>query len=261
MDFLLGVQLHFTINHAKINISMRSQICYNTKYRKKRMRVLIKPVNQFNLPHCRGGGKVETMHIEIRPFTPALADDYFDFFDHRAFTDHEEWSCCYCTWFHMNKEDEKRIEEEISADGGKDAVHRILKNYAARLVSDTTLRGYLAYADGVPIGWCNANDKVAFHRFDLDAEINDCIRGTGSGATMAVVCFTVAPGFRGRGVATALLGRVCEDAKRTAMPPSRDMPAFATGTSRLILPGRSGCMKGGVAQAARKDNVVIMRKS
>jgi GNAT superfamily N-acetyltransferase len=201
------------------------------------------------------------MHIEIRPFTPALADDYFDFFDHRAFTDHEEWSCCYCTWFHMNKEDEKRIEEEISADGGKDAVHRILKNYAARLVSDTTLRGYLAYADGVPIGWCNANDKVAFHRFDLDAEINDCIRGTGSGATMAVVCFTVAPGFRGRGVATALLGRVCEDAKKDGYAAvegyarlcDRYEPFDFTGPLRLYE-------KAGFAQAARKDNVVIMRK-
>jgi len=37
---------------------------------------------------------LKTMNLEIKPLTPELAADFFDFFDNRAFTDHTEWSCC-----------------------------------------------------------------------------------------------------------------------------------------------------------------------
>ena len=59
------------------------------------------------------------MDLEIKPLTPDLAADYFDFFDKRAFTDNEEFSCCYCTWFHMNSESDKQVREEVKADGGR----------------------------------------------------------------------------------------------------------------------------------------------
>ncbi len=42
------------------------------------------------------------MKIEIRPLSLDTAADYFDFFDNRAFTDHQEWAFCYCTFFHIS---------------------------------------------------------------------------------------------------------------------------------------------------------------
>lgn len=71
------------------------------------------------------------VNLEIKKLNPALAVDYFDFFDNRAFTGHEEWSCCYCTWFHMDKEYEKRVGDEVKVDGCDGALRRSLKNVAA----------------------------------------------------------------------------------------------------------------------------------
>lgn len=67
-----------------------------------------------------------------------------------------------------------------------------------------------AFTDGVSIGWCNANDKANFPiesctgaRFHAPAEKRE----------KAVVCFEIAPEFRGKGVATALFRQVVADAK------------------------------------------------
>ena len=85
------------------------------------------------------------MTVEIRPLTPELAEDYFDFFDNRAFTDHAEWSCCYCTFFHLNRALEKELENAVQADGGGvDALRRALKGAAQQFIEQGNLRGDLA---------------------------------------------------------------------------------------------------------------------
>ena len=43
------------------------------------------------------------MHITITPLTPELAADYFDFFEHRAFTDDSPYRC-YCQVYQMTRE-------------------------------------------------------------------------------------------------------------------------------------------------------------
>jgi adenylate kinase family enzyme len=50
--------------------------------------------------------KAETNTITIKPLTPDLADDYFDFFDNRAFTDNSPDGPCYCTRFQQTREQE-----------------------------------------------------------------------------------------------------------------------------------------------------------
>lgn len=40
------------------------------------------------------------MDLDIRPLTPEMLDDYLNFFDNVAFTDHPDWSQCYCMHFH-----------------------------------------------------------------------------------------------------------------------------------------------------------------
>ncbi len=51
------------------------------------------------------------MNLEIKPLTPALAADYFDFFENRAFTDNSPYRC-YCQVFQMTKEEQERAALE-----------------------------------------------------------------------------------------------------------------------------------------------------
>ena len=44
------------------------------------------------------------MNLDIRALTYDLLDDYIDFFDNIAFSDHKEWSGCYCVHFHLEEE-------------------------------------------------------------------------------------------------------------------------------------------------------------
>jgi len=75
------------------------------------------------------------------------------------------------------------------------------------------LQGYLAYADGLLVGWCNANDKSLYPYFDLKAEISDFIRGNNYGRVKSTICFCIALEYRGKGIATALLKRIIHDAQ------------------------------------------------
>ncbi len=59
------------------------------------------------------------MNLTIKPLTPELMADYFDFFNNRAFTDNPPWGGCYCTAFQMTKEEEKtELYDQAEAYGG-----------------------------------------------------------------------------------------------------------------------------------------------
>ena len=202
------------------------------------------------------------MNLEIKPFTPELADDYFDFHENRAFLDHPEWSHCYCLAFCMRKTDDIEMSQEVKANGGgRAALHRALKTRAKKYVADRTLKGYVAYADGLLVGWCNANDKADYTRYDFDEEVSNFIRNTGNGRIKAINCFCIAPEYRGKGVATALLERVCEDAKTDGYTAVEGYPRLHdkldpfdyTGPTRLYE-------KAGFIMIAQQEKVVIMRK-
>ena len=44
------------------------------------------------------------MSIKIKALTPELINDYFDFFDNRAFSDDSPFYPCYCNAFNMSLE-------------------------------------------------------------------------------------------------------------------------------------------------------------
>lgn len=74
------------------------------------------------------GGK--PVNLGIKKLTPHRLKDFLDFFDYRAFSDHAEWSFCYCTYLHLDAESEKQVEEEVKADGKKDALRIMLRSRA-----------------------------------------------------------------------------------------------------------------------------------
>lgn len=116
----------------------------------------------------------------------------------------------------------------------------------------------MAFADGVSIGWCNANDKANFPeesgngaRFYAPAKKREKV----------VACFEIAPEFRGKGVATALLQRVIDDAKNEGYIAVEGFPVVrneryewdSTGPVRLFE-------KAGFSKVSEKDGRTVMRK-
>lgn len=145
------------------------------------------------------------MQIDIHPLEPALLDDYLNFFDNVAFADHQEWAWCYCTYYHLGKQDEKRIEAESAGKWTRD----VLRSIAIGLIKERELNGYLAYIDGQVIGWCNAASKKAYKKLCENRDIWDDGEDL---PVKSVTCFIVAPEARRKGVAAALLARVAKDA-------------------------------------------------
>ena len=139
------------------------------------------------------------MNIEIKLLSKDLTDDYIDFFDNVAFSDHKEWSYCYCAVPFFDK---KAITQFIET--GKEN----LREEARELISAGILQGYLAYENNKVIGFCNCGDKSNYKNlrdelWDIDDK-NIRIK--------SIVCFIIASEMRGKGVATKLLDRVCSDA-------------------------------------------------
>ena len=134
----------------------------------------------------------------------------------------------------------------------------MIRKIAGRQIESGILKGYLAFVDGVSIGWCNANDKANFPiesgngaRFYAPAEKRE----------KAVICFEIVPEHRGKGVATALLQRVVADAKAEGYTAVEGYPVMReeryewdnAGPIRLYE-------KTGFVKVAEQDGRVVMRK-
>ena len=156
--------------------------------------------------------------FDIRKLSPEIMDDFFDFFDNRAFSDGSPFGPCYCNAYNMSKE---RIHKDLferakEFGGGSEGWHRAIRTSAEQMILDGELKGYLAFDDGIAVGWCNANDRANYYRvgeFDLseipdDIGFDNCSRGE----IKSIVCYIISPDHRGRGMATALLQKVIDDA-------------------------------------------------
>jgi len=135
--------------------------------------------------------------IDVERLTPARRDDFLRFFDHErgaAFADNPRWAKCYCHYYHVPK-----AIEWSSLDG---AANRMAMT--AR-IDVAEMEGFLAYAAGEVVGWVNAQPwhklphacaRLGVAPPELDVPPHEAA---------AIVCFVVAPPWRGRGVAKALL--------------------------------------------------------
>lgn len=125
--------------------------------------------------------------IHVRPVDADILDDVLEFFDRRAFADNPAWAMCYCMFYHLGGGDfaewSERSWEENRAD------------LATRIGAGSTT-GVVAYVDGVLAGWCNASAR---------SEFPQRVTGEGDDEVGSIVCFVVAPPYRGHGVARELL--------------------------------------------------------
>ncbi len=206
--------------------------------------------------------------ITIRPLGRENAADFFDFFDHRAFTDDSPYDPCYCTDFHMTLEEGQRVYLKRAAElgGGKEGLSRALREYAQELIDRGLLTGYLAYADGVCVGWCNAGDRQNFVRAgEFDPEIDGAddyyIPEGPRGKVKSLVCFEIAPAWRGRGLAKALLTRVCADAGEEGYEAVEVYPREEESFSEYDYRGPAAMYRRlGFAPVGRAGSALILRK-
>jgi GNAT superfamily N-acetyltransferase len=98
--------------------------------------------------------------------------------------------------------------------GGLETATREANRLAARrMIEQGQMRGLLAYAGETPVGWCHF-DRLA----NLPgAPVFYPELASKDGESAAIVCFTVAQGWRGQGIAAALLKKALEDLKASGV--------------------------------------------
>lgn len=190
--------------------------------------------------------------IVIKKLSQELNKDYLDFFDNRAFSDGNPNGPCYCTSSNQDEETIQQMISEFKANGVKNTIRK----YAVEMLNDRKINGYLAFDNGLSVGWCNAADIDSYSGF-----VPDLARENKCGKTISIVCFEIAPGYRGKGLASAFIERVCDDAKANGyiavegyakMSVVRDEYDF-TGPIRLYE-------KAGFTRIMEQNGQVIMRK-
>ena len=190
--------------------------------------------------------------IIIKPLTPELTADYLDFFDHRAFTDNNPNGPCYCT---SPNQDEERIQQTVSefkTHGVKDTIRK----YAVEMLNNNKIHGYLAYDGNLSIGWCNAADMESYAGF-----VPDFARNNTCGKTVSIVCFEIAPGYRGMGIASAFIDRVCNDAKSKGYVAVEGYAKVSDKRDDFDYQGPVRLyQKAGFVEVARENGQIVMRK-
>ena len=190
--------------------------------------------------------------ISIKRLTPELNDDYLDFFDHRAFTDDNPNGPCYCTSANQDEEEIRQMVSEFKAYGVKETVRR----YAVEMLKQNRIQGYLAYDGDVSVGWCNAADMESYAGF-----VPEFARKNACGKTVSIVCFEIAPEYRGMGIASAFIDRVCSDAKSEGYAAVEGYAKLSDQRNDFDYQGPVRLyQKAGFTEAAKENGLVIMRK-
>lgn len=186
--------------------------------------------------------------VTVRPLAPELADDYLDFFDNRAFPDNPVWASCYCISYNVDMpplEFERRGAQQNRAD-------------RAEMIRRGEASGVLAYAGDRVIGWCHAAPRVTLRLLDRTPEFaSDDPDRTG-----AIVCYVIAPQYRGQGLPRRLLDGACETFRDRgfsavdAYPPRKPPTPAAAYHGRLQM-----YLDAGFEQLRDAGRYIVVRKT
>jgi GNAT superfamily N-acetyltransferase len=151
--------------------------------------------------------------IVTKELTPALWPDLETLFGKNG-------ACagCWCMFWRLEK------GENLKSAGVKNTKRRFKK-----LVTDGAAHGVLAYLDGVPVGWCSFDkrtDYLALNRAPSlaceDAE-----------KVWSLPCFFIKAGFRGKGVARALLKAALAAMKKRGAKIAEAYPVKPTSAGKI----------------------------
>ena len=190
--------------------------------------------------------------IIIKPLTTKSSADYLDFFDNRAFTDNNPNGPCYCTSPNQDEESIQKMVSEFKTYGVKNTIRK----YAVEMLNNNKIHGYLAYDGNLSVGWCNAADIESYSGF-----VPDFARNNTCGKTVSIVCFEIAPEYRGKGIASAFIDRVCNDAKSKGYIAVEGYAKLSDERDDFDYQGPVRLyQKAGFTEVARENGQVVMRK-
>ena len=149
------------------------------------------------------------MDIKIETLNSNMAHKYVDFFDNRAFSDGNVNKGCYCVWHHWTEKHE--YERSMLPAEERPFCKR---NYAVKLIEEGRLHGFAAFCDNEIVGFCNADLKDNYFRLSKENNPDSYTGLEDSDRVLAIVCFTVAPDYRGKGIAKKILNYACEFAEK-----------------------------------------------
>jgi len=138
-----------------------------------------------------------TPALRVERLTSTRRDDYLRFFDHErgpAFTDNPEWARCYCHFYEVPK---ALPWADFSAGQNRTAM-------TARIDAGER-EGFIAYAGDEVVGWLNAQPRTKLPHCFARMGIREPRQEAAPASAAVIVCFVVAPDWRRRGVAQALL--------------------------------------------------------
>ena len=195
------------------------------------------------------------MKIEIKKLTPALAEDYAQFFDNTTHNNTGHGDKCYCI---------THCDDKVYRNGGTHwyPTRQERRHHAIQRVKDGSIQGYLAYHNNKIVGWCNANTKsncqevVEYWRYGAGIPIDECQPGE---KIKLIFCFVIAPAIQRTGIATQMLNHICQDANANGF----DFIEANTHTN-FTQDGFRGPLalyeKCGFTKYAEKDGKIVVRK-
>lgn len=131
-------------------------------------------------------------HLRCLPLTRRRWPDFEELFG-----PHGAYGGCWCMWWRSTR----REFEERKGNGNRLAMKAI--------VESGEVPGVLAYVRGKPAGWCSVGPREHFGAL----ERSRVLKRLDEAPVWAIVCFFVARGFRGQGLAEALIGGALDHAK------------------------------------------------
>ncbi|MGI8549331.1 MAG: GNAT family N-acetyltransferase [Dehalococcoidia bacterium] len=183
--------------------------------------------------------------LEIKELTPALLEDYLNFFDKDAFADNPAWASCYCLLYHVAK--------------GRDWPDTGRENRAERvaLICSGRAHGLLAYVDGQVAGWCNAEPRTDYPGLDRMPGV----QSDGGESVGSIVCFVISPSYRRHGLARRLLDAACDSFRRQGLAYAEAYPAKDPKSDAEAFHGPPGLyLAAGFSLHRELDRFLVVRK-
>jgi GNAT superfamily N-acetyltransferase len=166
----------------------------------------------------KGAARAESAELRIAELTPALWVDF-----ERLFGSNGACAGCWCMWWRLDQ------GEKFMDIHGAEAKRR-----QKALVLAGKSRGLLAFSAGEPVGWCAYGRRTEFTALARSR----ALACDDAEQVWSLPCFFIKAGWRGRGVARALLHAALETLRRQGArlaeaypvrPPATNSTAF-TGT-------------------------------
>lgn len=186
---------------------------------------------------------------EVCPLSPERLDDFLSFFDGDAFADNPAWASCYCLFYEFAGGIDQ-WEQRKRAENRRDKIELIRRGDA---------RGYLAYVDGRPAGWCNAAPRAMLPGLDRTAELRS---GEDVSRVGSIVCFVIAAAHRKQGLAKRLLDAACEGLREQGCTVAEAYPVPAPQSDAQAYHGPL-LMKeaAGFTQVREAGHYIVVRKA